>query len=131
MMVADTSAIVAILLEESGSQVFEQAMMSDGEVLVSTATAVELLMVASGKGDDAYQSAVQFLARPFLRLVPLDERQLWAAAGAFRRYGKGRHPAGLNFGDTFAYALASTHQASLLFKGNDFNLTDITTASPT
>ncbi len=129
MIVADTSAIIAILQEEPECHVFERAMMSDGEVLVSTATAVETLMVATGKGEETYRSAVQYLDRPFIRLVPLDEQQLWAAANAFRRYGKGRHPAGLNFGDTFSYALASTHQVPLLFKGNDFNLTDIPTAS--
>ena len=129
MIAADTSAIIAILQGEPEHQDFNQAMVNDGEVLVSTATAVELLMVATGKGEEVYEAAVRFLDRPSLRLIPLDEPQLWAAANAFRRYGKGRHPAGLNFGDTFSYALASTHQVPLLFKGNDFNLTDIPTAS--
>ena len=82
-----------------------------------------------GKSDVVYQSAVEFLARPFIRLVPLDTTQLWAAADAYRRYGKGRHPARLNFGDTFAYALASTRGIPLLFKGNDFARTDLTPAA--
>ena len=124
MMVADTSAIMAVLMDELESQSFEDAMMSNGEVLVSTATAVELLLVSLGKGDTIYQAAVQFLARPFVRLVPLDEAQMWAAVEAFRRYGRGRNAAGLNYGDTFSYALASVQQLPLLFKGADFPLTD-------
>ena len=129
MMAADTSAIIAILNDEPERAVFLNAMLNDGQVLVSTATAVELLTVAMGKSDVVYQSAVEFLARPFIRLVPLDEAQLWAAADACRRYGKGRHPARLNFGDTFAYALASTRGIPLLFKGNDFARTDLTPAA--
>ena len=129
MMAADTSAIIAILNDEPERAVFLNAMLNDGQVLVSTATAVELLTVAMGKSDVVYQSAVEFLARPFIRLVPLDEAQLWAAADACRRYGKGRHPARLNFGDTFSYALASTRGIPLLFKGNDFARTDLTPAA--
>ena len=130
MMAADTSAIIAILNNEPESAAFLNAMLNDGQVLVSTATAVELLTVAMGKSDVFYQSAVAFLARPFIRLVPLDEAQLWAAADACRRYGKGRHRAQLNFGDTFAYALASTRGIPLLFKGDDFARTDLTPAAP-
>ena len=129
MIAANTSAVMAILLDEDDGPSFHSAMRNDGEVLVSTATAVELLTVAMGKSDVVYQSAVAFLARPFIRLVPLDTAQLWAAAGACRRYGKGRHPARLNFGDTFAYALASTRGVPLLFKGDDFALTDLTPAA--
>ena len=130
MIAADTSAIIAILNNERESTAFLNAMLKDGQVLVSTATAVELLTVAMGKSDVVYQSAVEFLASPFIRLVPLDEAQLWAAADACRRYGKGRHPARLNYGDTFAYALASTRRVPLLFKGDDFARTDLTPAVP-
>ena len=129
MIAADTSAVMAILLDEDDGPAFHSAMRKDGEVLVSTATALELLTVAMGRGDAIYQSAVAFLARPFIRLVPLDEAQLWAAADACRRYGKGRHPARLNYGDTFAYALASTRGVPLLFKGDDFARTDLTPAA--
>ena len=128
-MAADTSAIIAILNNEPESAAFLNAMLNDGQVLVSTATAVELLTVAMGRGDAVYQAAVEFLSRPFIRLVPPDEAQLWAAAGACRRYGKGRHPARLNFGDTFAYVLASTRRVPLLFQGADFALTDLTPAT--
>ena len=77
MMAADTSAIIAILNNEPESAAFLNAMLNDGQVLVSTATAVELLTVAMGKSDVVYQSAVEFLSRPFIRLVPPDEAQLW------------------------------------------------------
>ncbi len=94
MMVADTSAIMAVLMDEDEGPSFHLAMRSDGDVLVSTATAVELMIVAMGKGDAVSQAAVHFLGRPFVRLVPPDEAQLWVAADAYRRYGRGRnHPA--------------------------------------
>ena len=126
MMVADTSAIMAVLTNESEGPTFLDAMVNDGEVLVSTASAVELMIVTMGRGDDVYQSAIQFLRRPFVRLIPLDEAQVWAATDAYERYGKGRgHPAGLNLGDTFAYALATVRRLPLLFKGDDFTQTDI------
>ena len=128
MMVADTSALMAILMNEQEHQEFLDAMLNDGEVLVSTATAVELMIVAMGKGDAFYQSAVQFLRRPFIRLTPLDETQLWAAVRAYQGFGKRRHPASLNFGDTFSYALATTRQLPLLFKGDDFGQTVIRSA---
>ena len=114
-----------MLTGEAEGESFRDIMEADGEVLVSTATAVELLMVATGKGEAVFRDALEFLDRPFIRLIPLDAAQMRAAADAFRRYGKGRHPAGLNFGDTFSYALASTLVLPLLFKGSDFALTDV------
>ena len=129
MMAADTSAIVAVLTNESDAPDLLAAMEQDGEVLVSVGSAVELMTVAIGKGGDVYQLATQFLQRSFVHLAPLDEEQLWVAADAYRRYGKGQgHPAQLNFGDTFAYALASVRRLPLLFKGNDFSHTDVTPA---
>ena len=68
------------------------------------------------------------LEKPFIRLTPLDETQLWAAVRAYQSFGKGRHPASLNFGDTFSYALATTRQLPLLFKGDDFVQTGIRSA---
>ena len=125
MMAADTSAIVAVLMDEDEGLSFYSEMRNDGEVLVSTATAVELMIVAMGKGETIHRAAIQFLERPFIRLVPLDVEQLWLADAAHRRYGKGRHRAGLNFGDTFACALASVRGLPLLYKGDDFTHTDI------
>ena len=128
MMVADTSALMAVLMDESEGPSFYHAMVSDGNILVSTATAVELMIVAMGKSEAFYQSAVQFLEKPFIRLMPLDETQLWAAVKAYQGFGKRRHSASLNFGDTFSYALATTRQLPLLFKGDDFVQTDIRSA---
>jgi ribonuclease VapC len=125
MMIADTSALMAVLMDEPEGPSFHHAMVRDGTVLVSTATAVELMIVALGKDDAVYQSAVQLLGKSFIRLMPLDAAQVWAAVGAYERFGKRRHAAGLNFGDTFAYALATTRRLPLLFKGNDFVQTDI------
>ena len=129
MMVADTSALMAVLMDESEGPSLHRAMVRDGTVLVSTATAVELMIVALGKDDTVYQSAVQLLGKFFIRLTPLDETQMRAAVRAYQRFGKGRHPASLNFGDTFAYALATTRQLPLLFKGDDFVQTDIVPAA--
>ena len=128
MMAADTSALIAVLTREEGYEIFTNAMNSNGPVLISAATAVEFLIVALGRGEDAYWAAINMLADPDIEVVPLDYEQALAAGEAHRRYGKGRHPAGLNFGDTFAYALASTRNLPLLFKGNDFARTDITPA---
>ena len=128
MMVADTSALMAVVNREAEGPAFSDAMIDDGEVLVSTATAVEFLMVAMNRGEEIYESAVELLSRPFIQLVPVEDAQLWAAVEAHRRFGRGRHPAGLNFGDTFAYALASVRGLPLLYKGNDFVQTDIVPA---
>ena len=128
MMGADTSAIMAILMDEDEGPAFYAAMWNDGEVLVSTATAVELMIVAMGKQEPIYQAAVRFLERPFIRLVPLDVEQLWLATRRAPSLWQGRDRAGLNFGDTFAYALASERGLPLLYKGGDFARTDITAA---
>ena len=128
MMVADTSAIMAILMDEDEGPSFHDYMRSDGQVLVSTASAVELMIVATGKGDYIYHAAVHLLGLPFIRLTPLDEDQLWAAVRAHQTYGRGHHSARLNFGDTFPYALAKTRRLPLLYKGDDFSQTDLTPA---
>ena len=128
MIATDTSALIAILTREAGYEIFADAISNDGPALVSAATAVEFLIVALGKGTDAYQAAIAMLQDDDIRVVPLDYEQALAAGEANRRYGKGRHPAALNFGDTFAYALASVRGLPLLFKGNDFTRTDATPA---
>ena len=128
IMVADTSALIAILAGESDAQIFADAMRRNRPTLVSTGTAVELLIVALGKGEAIYRDAVTLLHDPDIEIVQLDLNLILAAGEANRRYGKGRHPAALNFGDTFAYALASIRNLPLLFKGNDFARTNVTPA---
>ena len=127
-MVADTSALIAVLMREPDYLGFHIAIQRHRPVLVSIATATEFLIVALGKGDDAYENATKMLQSSDFTLVDMDEAQLWVAGDAYVRYGKGRHPAGLNFGDTFAYALASVRNLPLLFKGADFARTDVTPA---
>lgn len=129
MMVADTSALMAVVNSESEGQAFADAMIDDGEVLVSVATAVEFMIVAMNRGEEIHRYAVELLQRTFIQLVPVDEQQLWAAVAAHRNFGRGRHPAGLNFGDQFAYALASVHGFPLLYKGNDFVRTNVSAAA--
>ena len=127
-MVADTSALIAILTGEADAQTLANALQRNPPVLVATATAVELLIVALGKGEAVYRDAITMLNRRDIEIVPLDRTLILAAGEAHRRYGKGRHPAALNFGDTFAYALASVRNLPLLYKGNDFARTDLTPA---
>ena len=92
-MVADTSALIAILMRESDARTYSDAIQRNRPVLVSIATAVEFLIVALGKGAEAYQGAVAMLQGNDIELVPLDEAQLWIADEANRRYGQ-RPPSG-------------------------------------
>ena len=125
MMVADTSALIAILTGESDARTFASALESNSPILVAAGTAVELLIVALGKGENIYRDAIALLDDDAIEIVQFDKNLIHAAGEAHMRYGKGRHPAGLNFGDTFAYALASVRELPLLFKGNDFARTDV------
>lgn len=129
MIVADTSAIMAVVMDEAESRSFELMMYQDGEVLVSAATAVELAVVCLRRSDDLHRDDTASLARGYIQLVPFDEVQMRSAANAFRRYGRGRAPAALNFGDTFSYAFASSRGLPLWFKGEDFLQTDIVPAA--
>jgi ribonuclease VapC len=131
VIVADTSAIVAVLTNEPDGPMLADLMEQDGTVLVSAATAVEFLIVAFGKGESIYQDGLRFLEESYVDVVPLDFEQSLAAAHAHQTYGRGRHPAALNLGDTFAYALATIRGLPLLFKGNDFSQTDVAPAAPT
>lgn len=124
--VVDTSALVAILLRESDAADYLRALTQRERWGIAAANRTELLMVAAVRleGDGA-RFARELLKRCQIQTVPLDENMADAAALAFERYGKGRHPAGLNFGDCFAYALARKNDLPLLFKGDDFGKTDV------
>jgi ribonuclease VapC len=128
-MVLDTSAIVAILLDEPERQAFDRLIEDDRTRLVSVVTRVEATFVIEGrKGEPGRERLDRFFRLTGAEVVAATPEQVETACEAFRRYGRGRHPAGLNFGDVFAYALAKTTGEPLLFKGEDFNKTDIEAA---
>ena len=122
----DTSAQVAILSRESDAMEYLQALARIPRWGIAAANRTELLIVAGVRlGGDGAAYARELLGRYQIQTLAVDEALADASAEAFRRYGKGRHPAGLNFGDCFAYALARQCDVPLLFKGGDFALTDV------
>lgn len=125
MIALDTSALVAMALGEPEADGFIRAIVRQ-EALVGTPTPLETHMVlASRIGDAAAAAFVQaMVTRPSIHPVAFSLRMQEIAAAAFDRFGKGRHPAGLNFGDCMAYAVAQAHDVPLLFKGDDFSRTD-------
>ena len=128
-MVIDTSAIIAILNLEPEATILADAIASDSVRLMSMGTALELSIIVRARKEEAGIRELDFfLYKAAINLVNFDENQLKIARYAFEHYGKGRNPASLNFGDCFAYALSKTSGQPLLFKGNDFNQTDVTVA---
>jgi ribonuclease VapC len=125
-MVLDTSALAAVLFDEPERDEFVRKIVAAPRRLISSATLVESsIVVESRRGEAAGRELDLFLHRAKVRTVAVDEEQAEVARAAWRRYGRGRHPAGLNFGDLFAYALARTSAEQLLFKGDDFAMTDV------
>lgn len=128
-MVIDTSAIVAILFGESDAAAFAEAIEQDPVRLISAASALEAaIVVESELGEDGGRELDLLLHKAQITISPFGPDQLAAARFAFRTFGKGRHSAGLNLGDCFAYALSKTTSEPLLFKGDDFAKTDIVSA---
>lgn len=128
MIVLDTSAIVAVLLDEEEAPAFRAEIENAGRALVSAVSTVELTAVA-GRDEALAEAARSFLREPYLTVEPVDGGQAALAIDAYRRFGKGHHPAGLNLGDVFSYALARRRGLPLLFKGDDFSRTDIRSAT--
>lgn len=128
-VVLDTSALVAILQAEPEADAL-LAVLDDADVrCVSAATLVEAGIVLQARfGDHGERELDLFLQRAEVEVLPLTADHAELARQAFRRFGKGRHDAGLNYGDCFAYALAVSLDARLLFKGADFPRTDVRTA---
>lgn len=125
-MVLDTSALLAVLFDEPERHELINAITSARRRLVSAATLLEAsIVVESRRGEVAGRELDLFLHRSAVETIPVDDEQVQVARAAWRRYGKGRHPAGLNLGDLFAYALARVSGEDLLFKGDDFGKTDI------
>jgi ribonuclease VapC len=125
-MVIDTSALAAIFFAEPERQKFLDAVAAADSRLISAATALETgIVLESRHGEAAGREFDLFVVRANLEVVPVDSEQADLARSAWRRYGKGRHPAALNFGDCFSYALAKSTGEPLLAKGAYFLLTDI------
>lgn len=129
-LVLDTSALVAILLREPPADALLNRILGASLRHLSAATLVEAGMVMEGRrGDVGARELDELLAQLEVEIVPLTAAQAALARGAFRRFGKGRHPAALNLGDCFSYALAVALDAPLLFVGDDFARTDIAAAA--
>ena len=127
MIVADTSALVAVVFGEPEREAFLRCMQQADRVLVATVSVVETRMVVQGRrGQRGVILLDDLLRLPMFEIVPVGAAEMDAAYAAFVTYGKGSgHPAGLNFGDLFGYAVAKLRGLPLLFKGDDFASTDI------
>ncbi|WP_309083686.1 type II toxin-antitoxin system VapC family toxin [Chelativorans sp.] len=130
VIVADTSALLAIQFDEPECGPFLDLVKRTDKVLVSTVSVVEARMVVySRRGHAGVLALDRFIERPVFEIIPPGPEEAKAAYEAFVLYGKGNgHPAALNLGDLFAYALAKTWNLPLLFKGNDFAQTDLAPA---
>lgn len=129
-MVIDTSSLVRILLDEPEADRYARRLSeTDSANVMSAATWLETMLVISARrGELGRQSLDELLALAMIEIQPVDAELARIAYQAWLQYGKGRHPAGLNFGDCFSYALAKQRQESLLFKGEDFSKTDVDSA---
>jgi ribonuclease VapC len=125
-MVLDTSAIIAILAREPAADALTTALEADRVRLVSAATVVETSLVILGKYGEAGEPLLDRLLQGIgADVVPVSDEQVTIARDAALRFGRGRHAAGLNFGDCFSYALAVARGEPLLFVGDDFAKTDV------
>ena len=129
-MILDTSAMVAILYREPEATAFIQLIHDADQCSLSVANHIELSMVVENQlGPEGMRQAEAFFRRAGVVIEPVTVEQGELARQAFLDFGKGRHRAGLNFGDCFAYALAKAKGEPLLFKGKDFAATDIPAAA--
>jgi ribonuclease VapC len=125
-VIVETSAVVAVVLGEPDAERFVDALTGPALRLISAANVVEAgIVVEARQGPDAARDLALLLETSAVVVEPVDAEQARLAVDAWRRFGKGRHPAGLNLGDCFAYALARYRGEPLLFKGDDFAQTDV------
>ena len=127
-MVVDTSAIVAILADEPDGETYARAIAEADSATMSVASYLELMIVALSRDLAGRAEVESLVADAAIELVAVTLEHAQLAATAFEQYGRGRHPAKLNYGDCFAYALAKQRREPLLFKGDDFPLTDLVPA---
>jgi ribonuclease VapC len=125
-LVVDTSAVIAVLLGEQPAAAIVKQLHAAQQPAVAAPTRTEILLVALVKlGEAGRLLAERFLEQQQILTVSWDQSLADAAVDAFQRFGRGRHPAALNFGDCFSYALARHQRVPLLFIGDDFNRTDL------
>jgi ribonuclease VapC len=131
-VIVDSSAVIAIVQHESDATILFGAFRHAGTVSMSVASLLETAIVVDSKRDPVASNELErFFDRVKMRFIPVDERQARIARNAYRDFGKGSgHPARLNFGDCFAYALAKARDEPLLYKGSDFSHTDVRPALP-
>ncbi|WP_419162682.1 type II toxin-antitoxin system VapC family toxin [Candidatus Palauibacter sp.] len=127
-MIVDTSAILAVLFREADAPRYARKIAETSRCRLSVANLLEASIVIGVRARAADTELDLFVERAEIELVPVSLEHASAARDAWRRFGKGRHPAALNFGDCFAYGLARVAGEPLLFKGEDFALTDIEAA---
>lgn len=128
-MIIDTSAVAAILFAQSDAEIYAGAIAQASSCKISAANFVEVSVVIEAQTKEAGSRQLDsFIRRAGIAIEPVTEEQAYIARQAYADFGKGRHAAGLNFGDCFAYALAKVTGEPLLFKGRDFGRTDVETA---
>ena len=123
MIAVDTSAFMAIVLQEPAAEACKAALAADDDIMISAGTLAELLIVAARRGID--DEIANVLDQLDINIVPVTTAVAKRVAEAYRRWGRGMHPAALNFGDCFAYVVAKAHACPVLFVGDDFARTDI------
>lgn len=129
-MIVDSSALLAVLNREPDADGYQAVILNAVPCRMSVASVLEVsIVVESRGGPEAGDELEAFLETAGIEPTPVTVEQLAAARRAWRRFGKGRHPAALNFGDCFAYALAQVTGEPLLYKGGDFARTDVLKAA--
>jgi len=128
-LILDTSAVIAVVRRELVHRDLEDAMAGANPLAIGAPTMFEIGLVALGRfGRKGWDAAARFLQDWDVEVISFDERHARVALDAFARYGKGRHPAGLNYGDCMTYAIARVAGLPLLFTGEDFAQTDVAIA---
>lgn len=125
MIAVDSSALVAVVLGEPDAEAYLAALESTYAIVGAPTVAESELVIEARQGPDATRDLRLLVEGAIDEVVAFDESHAASATNAWRRFGKGRHPAALNFGDCMAYAVADLADAPLLFKGKDFSQTDI------
>jgi ribonuclease VapC len=128
VIAVDTSALLAVVFGEQDAERYLASMRATAAIVSAVSLTEALIVTEARQGPDGRRDLELLVDGVVDRIAPIDDVQARAAAAAWRRFGKGRHPASLNFGDCFAYASATLANVPLLFKGDDFTQTDVRAA---